>query len=46
MVLVFFFRIFFLHHANVDSIWWQWQQADKQRLTAFGGNVSFVDSVV
>ncbi|KAH9819102.1 hypothetical protein DFH28DRAFT_1219089 [Melampsora americana] len=31
--------IFFLHHANVDAIWWQWQQADpKSRTYAFSGN--------
>lgn len=36
-----FFSLFFLHHANVDWLWWQWQQADPaNRLYAYGGNVS------
>jgi tyrosinase len=30
--------IFFLHHAYLDRLWWQWQQADEaNRLTAIGG---------
>ncbi|KAG0150760.1 hypothetical protein CROQUDRAFT_652007 [Cronartium quercuum f. sp. fusiforme G11] len=32
--------IFFLHHANVDYVWWSWQQDDlKNRLTSYGGNL-------
>ncbi|KAH9809401.1 hypothetical protein DFH28DRAFT_989827 [Melampsora americana] len=31
--------IFFLHHANIDWLWWKWQQADRSnRLFAYGGN--------
>ncbi|KAL2813650.1 hypothetical protein BDW59DRAFT_167458 [Aspergillus cavernicola] len=30
--------IFYLHHAYVDRMWWQWQQADlANRLTEIGG---------
>jgi tyrosinase len=30
--------IFYLHHAYLDRLWWQWQQADEaSRLTAIGG---------
>ncbi|KAL2843570.1 hypothetical protein BJX68DRAFT_270065 [Aspergillus pseudodeflectus] len=30
--------IFYLHHAYLDRLWWQWQQADEaNRLTAMGG---------
>lgn len=30
--------IFFLHHANVDRLWWQWQQANlSARLTDMSG---------
>ena len=25
--------IFFLHHAMVDKVWWQWQQRDPQNRT-------------
>jgi tyrosinase len=32
--------IFFLHHTNVDRIWWQWQQQDPQTRTfAYGGSI-------
>ncbi|KAI5841724.1 hypothetical protein BZA05DRAFT_464252 [Tricharina praecox] len=31
--------IFFLHHTNVDRLWWTWQQADPDtRLTEYSGN--------
>lgn len=31
--------IFFLHHAYLDRVWWQWQQKDLQvRLSEIGGN--------
>jgi len=30
--------IFFLHHAMVDKVWWQWQQEDAQTRTfAYNG---------
>lgn len=32
--------VFFLHHANVDRLWWQWQQANlTARLTDMSGQV-------
>lgn len=30
--------IFFLHHTNVDRIWWQWQTLNDTRKIEFGGN--------
>ncbi|CAK1367117.1 hypothetical protein CB0940_10441 [Cercospora beticola] len=31
--------IFFLHHAQIDRLWWLWQQKDpKKRNIEFGGN--------
>lgn len=32
--------IFFLHHANLDRLWMQWQARDTKRLTAIGGPVT------
>lgn len=29
--------IFFLHHTQVDRLWWIWQQADKTRTMAYDG---------
>ncbi|KAK5654651.1 hypothetical protein OQA88_6972 [Cercophora sp. LCS_1] len=29
--------IFFLHHTQVDRLWWIWQQADKSRTSAYEG---------
>ncbi|POS74667.1 hypothetical protein DHEL01_v206935 [Diaporthe helianthi] len=29
--------LFFLHHTNLDRIWWEWQALDKARLTDIGG---------
>ncbi|TEY24755.1 hypothetical protein BOTCAL_1364g00020 [Botryotinia calthae] len=30
--------VFFLHHANLDRLWWEWQQEDpEKRLLAYGG---------
>lgn len=30
--------IFYLHHANLDRLWWEWQQANlTSRLTDMGG---------
>ena len=32
---------FFLHHVNLDRIWWQWQQINPaQRLNAYNGNAN------
>ncbi|GIZ48654.1 hypothetical protein CKM354_001170600 [Cercospora kikuchii] len=31
--------VFFLHHAQIDRLWWLWQQKDpKKRNAEFGGN--------
>ncbi|RYP25508.1 hypothetical protein DL768_011472 [Monosporascus sp. mg162] len=31
--------IFFLHHCNIDRLWWQWQMADIDvRQSEYGGN--------
>ncbi|OHE94369.1 hypothetical protein CORC01_10297 [Colletotrichum orchidophilum] len=30
--------LFFLHHTNLDRIWWQWQAQNESRLTDMGGN--------
>ncbi|EGG07311.1 uncharacterized protein MELLADRAFT_85700 [Melampsora larici-populina 98AG31] len=33
------YSLFFLHHANIDWLWWKWQQADRSnRLFEYGGN--------
>ena len=29
--------VFFLHHANLDRLWTEWQSRDTKRLTAIGG---------
>ncbi|KAM7211737.1 hypothetical protein V8F06_012870 [Rhypophila decipiens] len=29
--------IFFLHHTQVDRLWWIWQQADESRTNAYDG---------
>ena len=29
--------IFFLHHAQLDHLWWLWQQQDLQRLKEYAG---------
>jgi tyrosinase len=29
--------VFFLHHANLDRLWAEWQSKDANRLTAMGG---------
>ena len=39
----FFFRIdpiFYLHHSNLDRIWWQWQKAAPGRLYEVSGRTS------
>ncbi|KAK2051052.1 Di-copper centre-containing protein [Colletotrichum caudatum] len=32
--------LFFLHHAQIDRIWWMWQQEDKSRLKDYSGKAS------
>lgn len=33
--------LFFLHHANLDRIWWEWQMADpEKRLYEVSGRTS------
>lgn len=29
--------LFFLHHAQIDRLWWQWQQADASRGLDYNG---------
>ncbi|WZH47647.1 Monophenol monooxygenase Tyrosinase [Fusarium acuminatum] len=29
--------LFFLHHAMIDRIWWEWQQKNASRLTEYNG---------
>ncbi|TDZ37774.1 Tyrosinase ustQ [Colletotrichum trifolii] len=33
--------LFFLHHAQVDRVWWMWQQADPDRLKEYSGLQKF-----
>ncbi|KDR79915.1 hypothetical protein GALMADRAFT_1169475 [Galerina marginata CBS 339.88] len=37
--------LFFLHHANIDRIWWQWQQKDAARLYEIAGPATLVEPV-
>lgn len=31
--------IFFVHHAQIDQLWWRWQQENPaKRLQEYGGN--------
>ncbi|KAH7115400.1 monooxygenase [Dactylonectria estremocensis] len=30
--------IFYLHHGNIDRIWWEWQSVNSSRQTEYGGN--------
>ena len=33
--------VFFLHHVNLDRLWWQWQQTSlRDRLAAYNGRAS------
>ncbi|KAJ8064632.1 hypothetical protein OCU04_006958 [Sclerotinia nivalis] len=37
--------IFFLHHTQVDRLWWEWQQIDpRRRLRDYGGKVGTAES--
>jgi len=38
--------IFFLHHANIDRIWWNWQQSSPSHLYEIGGPTSIYPPVV
>jgi tyrosinase len=29
--------VFYLHHAQIDRLWWQWQRRDPRRLFEIGG---------
>jgi tyrosinase len=29
--------LFFLHHAQIDRLWWLWQQGDASRLSDYTG---------
>ncbi|PLW15773.1 hypothetical protein PCANC_02719 [Puccinia coronata f. sp. avenae] len=32
------YRLFYLHHCQVDYLWWRWQNAQRStRLNAYGG---------
>jgi tyrosinase len=31
--------IFYMHHANLDRIWWMWQKRAEENLYSFGGPV-------
>ena len=37
--------MFFLHHANIDRIWWLWQMKSPKNLFAFkgGSNMTYTD---
>ncbi|KAK4233363.1 hypothetical protein C8A03DRAFT_38930 [Achaetomium macrosporum] len=32
--------LFFLHHAQIDRLWWLWQQQDPSRLSEYNGEAS------
>jgi tyrosinase len=32
--------LFFLHHAQIDRLWWMWQQEDESRLKDYSGTAS------
>jgi tyrosinase len=36
--------IFFLHHAQVDRVWWQWQMYSLDRRLAYGGKFKAKES--
>ena len=39
--------LFFLHHAYLDKLWWEWQMAKyPYRLTDMGGNNTAPDSIL
>jgi len=36
--------VFYLHHANLDRVWWSWQKKDlSRRLTDISGPIYFQD---
>ena len=39
--------VFFLHHTQVDRLWWLWQQEDPtNRLNAYGGGSARLQDVM
>lgn len=39
--------LFFMHHAYLDKLWWEWQMADyPHRLSDMGGNNTAPDSIL
>lgn len=39
--------VFFLHHVNIDRLWWQWQQIrPRDRLSAYSGRANKDTEVV
>lgn len=41
LLIQFIDPVFFLHHTQLDRLWWRWQQADpQQRLTEYLGRAA------